>query len=54
MSPTDSGHDNREYRDANAPSDIAMLTYELIYLSWFNFFDCAIVWLVMHNPLSRG
>lgn len=30
MSPTDSGHDNR---DGNALSAITMLTYELIYLA---------------------
>lgn len=37
MSPTDSEHDNREYRDADAPSAITMLTYELIYLVGLNF-----------------
>lgn len=36
MSPTVSGHDNR---DGNALSAITMLTYELIYLASCNFFD---------------
>lgn len=39
MSPSDSGHDNR---DGCAPA-ITMLTYELIYLVDLNFL---IVWLV--------
>lgn len=49
MSPTDSGHDNR---DGNALSAITMLSYELIYLASLNFLIILLVIVKKRLTLS--